>query len=138
LGPQNGGRCWQVVAIRRWSLAQVWLYCHNVKIFLHGLLGYNSTLVQIYLKLCLNDSRYIMISPNQLNIKIIAWNEKTGPPSLCHSLNDTWEGGSKIGKKKCHVLFEWPLTPFCKARTFDKIRIWFSYVRRLQIVYYEG
>ncbi len=23
---QNGGRCWQVVAIRRWSLTQAWLY----------------------------------------------------------------------------------------------------------------
>ena len=26
MDPKNGGRCWQVVAIRRWSLAQVWLY----------------------------------------------------------------------------------------------------------------
>ncbi len=25
-GPKNSGCCWQVVAIRRWSLAQLWLY----------------------------------------------------------------------------------------------------------------
>ena len=28
-GPQNGGNCRQVVAIRRWSLAQVWLYTNS-------------------------------------------------------------------------------------------------------------
>ncbi len=26
LGPKNGGRCRQVIVIRRWSSAQVWLY----------------------------------------------------------------------------------------------------------------
>ena len=25
-GPQKSGRCWRMVTIRRWSLAQVWLY----------------------------------------------------------------------------------------------------------------
>ncbi len=33
LGLQNGGCCRQVVAIRRWSLAQVWLYKWMRKIF---------------------------------------------------------------------------------------------------------
>jgi len=28
------------------------------------------------------------------------------------SPNDTGRGGPKIGQKKCHVLFEWPLKGF--------------------------
>ncbi len=32
MGPQNSGHCRQVVAIRRWSLAQVWLYILRVLI----------------------------------------------------------------------------------------------------------
>ena len=30
MGPKKGGRCWQVVVIRRWLLAQVWL-CIKLK-----------------------------------------------------------------------------------------------------------
>jgi len=29
LGPEDSGRCWLVVAIRRWSLTQVWLYMYT-------------------------------------------------------------------------------------------------------------
>jgi hypothetical protein len=49
LGIQNGGRCRQVVAIQRWSLTQVWLYCDKtiivsssceLKISIHGYLSW--------------------------------------------------------------------------------------------------
>jgi len=49
MGLQNGGRCWQVVVIRRWSLAQVWLYIHStlctkegsIKIYWHKSCSWN-------------------------------------------------------------------------------------------------
>ncbi len=36
MGPWNGGRYRQVVAIRRWSLAQVWLYYKIVHLFVEN------------------------------------------------------------------------------------------------------
>jgi hypothetical protein len=62
LGLQNGGRCRQVVAIRRWSLTQVWLYLRKnerqqtLKVFCINVLD-------------MQFPRDIFLSTNSLNAK---------------------------------------------------------------------
>ncbi len=40
-GPRISGRCWLVVVIQRWSLAQVWLYVHIAVIVRYNRDRYN-------------------------------------------------------------------------------------------------
>ena len=59
MGPQNGGRCRQMVAIRSWSLTQVWLYL-NYHVLKQNVLPPNIRfLVKFNKKLSLKDEQNI-------------------------------------------------------------------------------